>query len=608
MTFFRTEMLFFIWAVPMLFIVIFYGTRRRHEIMRRFSSAHGLSVIAPDTVGGRRWIKGSLLLGTVLFTAVALAGPKYGYRWQEIRQQGVDIIIALDCSRSMTAADIQPTRLERAKREVFDLLAMLKGDRVGLVAFAGTAFLQCPLTLDYDAFNLFLNTLSPDYLPVGGTDITGALATALDSFDEKSTSDKAVILITDGENTGNGDPVKAAETLKEKKIKLFCIGVGGSDGVPIPEPAGGFKKDRTGQIVLSRLDENTLKKMAVITGGTYVRSVAGDMDLDAIYTDEIRRKMEAETLSSGRKQVWEDRFQWPLALALLCLVAELMLPVARKSVGVTLLAALMLLPLQTADANDTRDGIAAYEKGDFERALKHFTDAQLNAPDQSEMLYNVADAYYKTGNFDAAAEHYKQVLETDDAQLKRKALYNLGNAEFRRGNAKEAIGQYEAALSIDPDDQSTKENLEFVKKVLEQQQQQQQQPGDDQKNQDKNDQDQEDELKPDDGQDSQSSEDQDQDQEQQQQQDPSSENQPNDQQEQQKPEFGDEMDEQQAQQAARNNDPKNDQQPSAQPQTAQPGEQSGDSQQAERMLNRLQDQPGRALMPATGKRTVEKDW
>ncbi|MCJ7830198.1 MAG: VWA domain-containing protein, partial [Desulfobacterales bacterium] len=471
-------MLFFIWAVPVLFLVIVFGMRRRRDILNRFASPHGLSVIAPDTVGGRRWVKGSLLIGTVLFTAVALAGPKYGYRWQEIHQQGVDIIIALDCSRSMTAADIPPTRLERAKREVFDLLAMLKGDRVGLVAFAGTAFLQCPLTLDYNAFNLFLGALSPDYLPVGGTDITGALETVLNSFDPKSTSDKAVILITDGENTGDGDPVKAAETLKEKKIKLFCIGVGGGDGVPIPEPSGGFKKDRSGQIVLSRLDENTLKKMAVVTGGTYVRSVAGDMDLDAIYTDEIRKKMEAETLTSGRKQVWEDRFQWPLALALLCLVAELMLPVARKTVIVSLLAALTLLPLPSADANDTRDGIAAYEKGDYEQALKHFIDAQLNTPDQSEMLYNVADAYFKTGNFDAAAEHYKQVLETDDGQLKRKALYNLGNAEFRRGNAKEAIGQYEAALSIDPDDQSTKENLEFVKKILEQQQQ----PGGDQKN------------------------------------------------------------------------------------------------------------------------------
>ena len=598
MTFFRTEMLFFIWAVPVLFLVVVYGMRRRREIMRRFSSAQGLVVIAPDSVGGRRWVKTSLLMGAVLFTAVALAGPKYGYRWQEIRQQGVDIIIALDCSRSMTAADIQPSRLERAKREVFDLLAMLQGDRVGLVAFAGTAFLQCPLTLDYDAFNLFLNSLSPDYLPVGGTDITGALATALDSFDPKSASDKAVILITDGENTGDGEPLKAAETLKEKKIKLFCIGVGGSDGVPIPDPAGGFKKDRSGQIVLSRLDENTLKKMAAVTGGTYVRSVAGDMDLDAIYTDEIRRTMEAETVSSGRKQVWEDRFQWPLALALLCLVAELILPISRKTMLVPLLAALMLAPQQSAYASDTRNGIAAYEKGYFEQALKHFIDAQLNAPDKPETLYNVADAYYKTGNFDAAAEHYKQALETNDKQLKRKALYNLGNAEFRRGKAKEAIGHYEAALAIDPDDRQTKENLAFVKKILEQQQSEE-----DRKNQDKKDQGQDNESEPKQDGASQFPEDQNQPQ-----QDGARDSQPDCEQEQQRPEFGDEMDEQQKQQAAQSDKPQNDGQPSTQAQPAQPGETAGDPQQAERMLNRLQDQPGRALMPATGKRTVEKDW
>ena len=482
---------------------------------------------------------------------------------------------------------------------MFDLLAMLQGDRVGLVAFAGTAFLQCPLTLDYDAFNLFLNSLSPDYLPVGGTDITGALATALDSFDPKGASDKAVILITDGENTGEGEPLKAAETLKEKKIKLFCIGEGGSDGVPIPEPDGGFKKDRSGQIVLSRLDENTLKKMAVVTGGTYVRSVAGDLDLDAIYTDEIRRTMEAETVSSGRKQVWEDRFQWPLALALLCLAAELILPVSRKTMLVSLLAALMLVPPSSADANDTRDGIAAYEKGDFDKALKHFTDAQLNAPDKPETLYNVADAYYKTGNFDAAAEHYKQALETEDSQLKRKALYNLGNAEFRRGKAKEAIGHYEAALAIDPDDRQTRENLAFVKKAMEQQQQ----SGDDRKDQDKKDQGQENKSEPKQDGSSQSPEDQKQPQ-----QDGARDNQPDGEQEQQRPEFGDEMDEQQKQQAARADDPPIDQQPSAQAQPPQPGEAAGDPRQAERMLNRLQDQPGRALMPATGERTVEKDW
>lgn len=604
MSFFRTQLLFFIWSVPLLILVIVYGMRRRGEILRRFSSDHGLAAIAPETVTRRRWIKGSLLAAAVLFATVALAGPKYGFYWQEIRQHGVDIIIALDCSRSMTATDIQPSRLERAKREVFDLLGMLQGDRGGLVAFAGTAFLQCPLTLDYDAFNLFLNALSPDYLPVGGTDITGALTTAMSAFDPKSAADKAVILITDGENTGSGDPLKAAEQLKEKKIKLFCIGVGGSDGVPIPEAAGGFKKDRSGQIVLSRLDEKTLKKMAVITGGTYVRSVAGDMDLDAIYTDEIRRTMDAKTVTSGRKRVWEDRFQWPLALALVSLIAELMLPVTRKTVIPVLLAAMLVLPALPARANDTSQGIQAYEKGDYEKALKHFTDAQLNAPDKPESLYNVADAFYKTGNYDAAIEHYQKVLESDDKALKEKALYNIGNAEFRRGNAKAAIDRYKAALALDPDDRLTKENMEFVKKALEQQQKQQQS---DDKKQDKKDQEQN-QDKHDQQQPSPPEGEQDK---QQQQENQAQDNLSDGHQDQKQPESGNDMDQEQQEDQSgtpQPNESKDDQQAAAHSQAARPGEQTGDPGQAERMLNRLQDQPGRALMPATGRQRVEKDW
>jgi len=600
MSFFRIQMLFVIWVVPLLVLAVVYGMRRRRDILQRFSSLHGLSAIAPETAGPRRWIKAGLLAAAVLFTALALAGPKYGFRWQEIRQHGVDIIVALDCSRSMTAADIKPSRLERAKREVFDLLAMLQGDRAGLVAFAGSAFLQCPLTLDYNAFNLFLNALSPDYLPVGGTDITGALKTAADAFDPKSGADKAIILITDGENTGDGNPIEQAEVLKKKNIKLFCVGVGGKDGVPIPEAEGGFKKDKSGQIVLSRLDEKTLKKIAVITGGTYVRSVAGDMDLDAIYTDEIRRTMDAQTLASSRKQVWEDRFQWPLALALICLVAEMLLPTTRKGLVALVVAAMLVMPAATVRANDTRQGIEAYQAGDYEKALKHFVDAQLNAPDRAESLYNVADGYYKTGNFDAAIDHYKKVLETEDKTLRQKAEYNLGNAEFRRGDAKAAIEHYKAALALNPDDNLSKENLAFVRKALEQQQKQQK-SGDRQKDQkdrqqdQKQNQDQQGESKPGNNADDENLENQER-----QNRDQSGQSrtapEPEEEKSQQaapQPQPSDESDDKQAEKAGA--------QPDGKPQEGDPG-------QAERMLNRLQDQPGRAMMPTTGGKQVEKDW
>jgi Ca-activated chloride channel family protein len=423
----------------------------------------------------------------------------------------------------------------------------------------------------------------------------------MDSFDPNSPADKAVILITDGEHTGSGDALKATEALKQMDIKLFCIGVGGTEGVPIPAAAGGFKKDRSGQIVLSRLDETTLKKMALITGGTYVRSVAGDMDLDAIYTEEIRRKMDAQMLTSGRKQVWENRFQWPLALALACLVAELLLPVTRKPISAAIVAALILLPAVAADANDTHEGITAYQQGDYKTALKHFIDAQLKAPDDPQRLYNVADAYYKTGNFDAAADHYKQVLEADDRELKRKALYNLGNTEFRRGNAREAIGHYEAALKMAPEDRLTKENLEFVKQVLAQQQQKQSTDG--QQDPDPDKQDQQDGSESNQGQDASSQQNREQ-------------SQPGDDDDQaggseQQREFDDQMNDQQAsrqqgrQTAPSDADPSQEQ-PAAQ--ARQTDDQEGDPVRAERMLNRLQDQPGRAMMPAPGRRNVEKDW
>jgi Ca-activated chloride channel family protein len=273
-----------------------------------------------------------------------------------------------------------------------------------------------------------------------------------------------------------------------------------------------------------------------------------------------------------------------------------------------LVVALLTLPALPARANDTSQGIEAYEKGEYEKALKHFVDAQLNAPDKPASLYNVANAYYKTGNFDAAVEHYEKVLATDDKALKQKALYNLGNAEFRRGNAKAAIDHYKAALDIDPNDRLTRENMEFVQKALEQQQKQQQRSDDKQQDQ-KNDQEQNQ-----DNQDQQNQSSSEGEQNREQQADQDQKNASDEKQEQKQPESGNERDQKQNQQpppsaSDQPNEPQEDhQQAAATSPPDQSEEQAGDPGQAERMLNRLQDQPGRALMPATGSQRVEKDW
>jgi len=601
MKFARIEMLFLIWVIPVLLMAYVYGIKRRNKILSGFSSEKGLSVIAPEVGHRRRKIKAGLLLCGLIFLVFSLTGPRYGFRWQEIERKGIDIIIAIDCSRSMMAQDVKPTRLDRAKREIYDLLHMLQGDRAGLVSFAGTAFLQCPLTLDYDTFYLFLDALSPDFMPVGGTDISAALKTAISGFSEKDNSEKAIILITDGESTGE-NPLKAAESAAKAGIKLFCIGVGKEDGAPVPDKSGGLRKNKAGKIIITKIDENMLKKISVLTGGSYVRSVAGDMDLEAIYLQEIRGKMEASTLSSGRKQIWEDRYQWFLAVAFIFFAVELFLSSKKAKTNVLVVLCMVftcVLPAQAAGVyKSMQAGLEAYKNGEYETALKNFIDAQLEEPDRPEIYYNIGNAYYKLGNYEEAAKNYSQVFISKDNKIKSKALYNAGNSNFRMNQFKEAVSHYEDALKINPDDMEAKKNLEFTRKIMEKKKKQpyktrdkgkkekggeKQQEENRKNNQSKKDREKADKSK------TGSSE---------------KERTPS--------EYGKELGKEKAKEqglstaeAKGNSRDDGNRQPGKEgfaPRTPE------EKKQAEKMLNRLHDKPGMGMMPAYRKKYVEKDW
>lgn len=597
MTFSDFDLLWLIWSVPLLLLICFRGIRKRMRILSNFSARRGLTAISPDAPASRRWLKAGLLLVVMLLLVVCLAGPQYGYRWREIERRGVDLIVAIDCSKSMLATDIPPTRLDRAKREVVDLLNLLQGDRVGLVAFSGTAFLQCPLTLDYEAFHLFLGVLAPDFLPVGGTDLAAAVETALAGFNPADTSDKAVILITDGENTGEKDPLDAARAAANAKVRLFCIGVGALDGVPIPAAEGGFVKDSAGGIVLTRLDEETLKKMAVMTGGGYVRSVAGGMDLENIYTNHIRKEMTATTLSQEKKKIMEDRFQWFLALAILTMVIEMMIPFRKKPAAVMAFALMLLMsgsPARAASpAELVREGRAAYEAGEYEKALTRFVGAQVEAPDLAEIQYNIGNAHYKAGDYPAALTSYKQALSSSDQAIRRNAHYNSGNALYRLGQYTEALESYNAALAIDAQDRQTQENIAFVKKVMETPPPQQgNQTGDDPSGRDEQDTPEGNRAKD----------------------KPSSENGSgaSDRKEPAGDETGGKNEGPEASPPEKSlkvpADNALETESGAAQETGQTPMDEQGRQQAERMLNRLEDKPGRAMMPAYGERRVEKNW
>jgi Ca-activated chloride channel family protein len=257
---------------------------------------------------------------------LAIAGFAYGFVWEEVQRRGVDIAIALDVSNSMLVEDADPgsglSRLERARREIADLLDVMEGDRLALVAFAGLAYVELPLTLDYEAARLFLDVMNPDLIPVQGTAIDEAIDTSIEALDEGGgKGERALILITDGEDHSE-KALEAAARAKERGIRIFPIGIGRAEGAPIPSEDGGFRRDESGEIILSRLDEPTLQRIALDTGGRYVRSVTGDLDLEQIYFQGIKAAIAAQVLGATRRQRWKDRFQWLVALALAALMAE----------------------------------------------------------------------------------------------------------------------------------------------------------------------------------------------------------------------------------------------------------------------------------------------
>ncbi len=313
-----------LWSIIPLIAFLIWSYKKKKQLIEVFLGKSLVSRLLDPLVWKRVKIDNMLIIFAVVFLILALSQPRWGYYWKDLEQKGVDIVIALDVSSSMLAQDIKPNRLERAKYKIMDLLNMLEGDRVGLVAFAGTSYLQCPLTLDYSATRIFLNAIDTELIPVPGTAIGHAIRTSVKAFNTQDTRSRAIILITDGEDH-TGDAIQSANWAKEHKTKVFAIGIGNNIGAPIPNPkpgASGFKKDKDGEVILTKLDEPTLKQMALQTGGSYVRSVSGDMDLQKLYRENIKHKVKSKEIKTERKRVWKERFQWMIFAALLCLTAK----------------------------------------------------------------------------------------------------------------------------------------------------------------------------------------------------------------------------------------------------------------------------------------------
>jgi Ca-activated chloride channel family protein len=325
-------MFLLLWVVVGVGIFFVWRVSLQRRVLQRFSQEQLLKIVAQSFDYSRFILKKVLLTLVLFFSVVALARPQWGFEWREVKKEGLDILIVMDTSRSMLTQDVKPNRLERTKLAVQDLLKKLKGDRVGLIAFAGDAFMVCPLTVDYGGFLLSLNDVGIHTVPRGGTNIPAAIAEAIRGYDKTPNKYKAVIIITDGDNL-EGDPLFWAKKAHEKGIRIYCVGIGTKEGdlIQVVDDAGGgsFVKDPDGNFVKSRLNEELLQQVALGTGGVYVRASGAEFGLDLIYDQELAR-LEKREIEGRKEKRYYDQYPFPLAVAFLLLVIETCMTTRKK--------------------------------------------------------------------------------------------------------------------------------------------------------------------------------------------------------------------------------------------------------------------------------------
>jgi len=508
----------FLWllaaALPLLVWFLWWAHRRRTQLAAQFIAARLLDALTVGVSRRRQVWRSVLLVFAVVLVLVSLARPQWGFNWEEAKQTGLDILVAIDTSRSMLATDVAPNRLERAKLEALSLMGRAKTDRLGLIAFAGSAFLQCPLTLDDEAFRQSVLALDTAIIPQGGTAVAEAITTAEQAFKDSGENYKVLVLLTDGEDHEEG-VMAAAQRAAGSGTRIFTIGLGTAEGellrVRDENGAETFVKDDRGNVVKSRLNEAALQSIATVAKGFYL-NLRGAGTMDTLYEQGLAPLPKREFSAKLIKRPHE-KYQWPLCLAVLLLLIEMFLPertrkasVVRRSVfhvepeltktTALLVFGLFLLPAVASESSAHR----AYEAGKFESAAKEYQALATRKPADTRLNYNAGAAAHQTGQFDVAAQLLQRAMASTDRTLQQRALYNLGNTRYRQGEQtekleekqplwEEAVKAYEAALKLDPADADANFNQEFVKKRLEElkQQQEKQQQQDQQKQDQKQD-------------------------------------------------------------------------------------------------------------------------
>ncbi|MBA3385886.1 MAG: VWA domain-containing protein [Chthoniobacterales bacterium] len=513
MSFGAPEWLWGLLVLPILLLLFLRAESRSAKRLRHFVAPRLLAQLGATVNHFRRRLRFALLLLGIGLALVSLAKPRWGYTFEEVKRKGLDLLLAVDTSRSMLANDVPPNRLQRVKLAAQDLIQELRGDRIGLIAFAGRAFVQAPLTIDYDAAVEALTEIDTNTIPEGGTNISEAITLAVKTFGKSALGNRALIVFTDGEELA-GDSLKIAQQAADSGVRIFTIGVGTPEGslIPVPAQGGGtaFVKDRDGQVVKSKLDEKRLREIAESTGGIYLPLGNGPSAMQQLYRNGLS-KLQAGDIDTRTSRQPIERYQWPLAGAILVLGASLLISerkrasssvaaVSDRRTRATLrnrghrpplpAAALILLLFTPTFTRAAAPGLEEYRAERFREAYEQFQQTLKEHPEtraQNKIQFDAGAAAYKMKDYGKALESFSQALLSPDTYLQSRSHYNLGNTLYQRGEAQKsdeqklkewtnALQHYDQTLKIEPENKEAKENAEFVKNKIEELKKKQQQP------------------------------------------------------------------------------------------------------------------------------------
>ena len=471
--------------VPALIAFFWWTARVKQKLIGQFIAARLIDALTVGVSVGRQKTRVVLLIAAVVLAVLALARPQMGFSWEEARSRGLDIVVAIDTSRSMLATDVAPNRLRRAQLAALDLKRLARADRLGLVAFAGGAFLQCPLTLDDEVFRQSVDALDVNIIPQGGTALSEAIAAAKGAFKKDNDNHKVLVLFTDGEDH-DGDALDAAKTAGKEGLRIFTVGVGTSGGelLRTVDVSGRseFIKDADGNAVKSRLNEKLLQDMAQETGGFFML-LSGANTMNVLYERGLAPLPKGDLASQQIKRPHE-RYQWLLGIAIALLLAEVLLPERGKAstrskpqaagaVTASLVALLLFLAATEAAHASTPAALKEYGSGNFQSAQAEFEMLLLKKPGDARLHFNAGTAAFQSTNYTVALAHLNAALTNADVNLQQRAYYNIGNTLFRLGEASDAFAEkqkqweqalknYQNAVALRTNDVDAVFNVRFV--------------------------------------------------------------------------------------------------------------------------------------------------